>query len=213
MSRSLSMSVANLGLMRAFDEIARTAGVTYEAVVKSETQKILEAASKNTVAAQVKSIEAFVKGKVARTVAGKTYLMAGSAHAPRGWRLRDDAWAAVQAQISASIKRRKEARGLSKKSWLQIAEKLGFNISVPGYVAAATTPRGDYPENAQAQEERNGSDFSITLSNARTYSYSVFDAIRKAMNGREKFFKENMKAGVFKNIETIAAKYPGLNLK
>jgi hypothetical protein len=207
------MSVANLGLMRAFDEIARTAGVTYEAVVKSETQKILEAASKNTAAAQVKSIEAFVKGKVARTVAGKTYLMVGSAHAPRGWRLRDDAWSAVQSQISASIKRRKEARGLSKKSWKQIAERLGFDISVPSYVASATTRGGDYPENAQAREERNGSDFAINLSNSRTYSSSVFDAIRKAMNGREKFFRENMKTGVFKSIETIAAKYPGLNLK
>ena len=207
------MSVANLGLMRAFDEIARAAGVTYEEVVKSETQKILEAASKNTAAAQVKSIEAFVKGKVARTVGGKTYLMNGSAHAPRGWRLRDEAWAAVQTQIASSIKRRKEARGLSKKSWLQIAERLGFDISVPGYVSAATTRGGDYPENAQAREDRQGSDFSITLSNSRTYSSSVFDAIRKAMNGREKFFKENLKQGVFKSIGTIAAKYPGLNLK
>ena len=207
------MSVANLGLMRAFDEIARAAGVTYEEVVKSETQKILEAASKNTAAAQVKSIEAFVKGKIARTVGGKTYLMNGSAYAPRGWRLRDEAWSAVQTQIASSIKRRKEARGLSKKSWLQIAERLGFDISVPGYVSAATTRGGDYPENAQAREDRQGSDFSITLSNSRTYSSSVFDAIRKAMNGREKFFKENLKQGVFKSIGTIAAKYPGLNLK
>lgn len=207
------MSVANLGLMRAFDEIARSAGVTYEEVVKSETQKILEAASRYTVAAQVRSIEAFVRGTVARTVAGKTYLMAGSAHAPRGWRLRDETWTAVQSQISASINRRKEARGLSKKSWKQIAERLGFDISVPSYVAAATTRGGDYPENAQAREDRNGSDFSITLSNSRTYSASVFDAIRRAMNGRERFFKENIRQGVFRNIETIASRYPGLNLR
>ena len=84
---------------------------------------------------------------------------------------------------------------------------------MPSYVSAATTRGGDYPENAQAREDRQGSDFSITLSNSRTYSSSVFDAIRKAMNGREKFFKENLKQGVFKNIATIAAKYPGLNLK
>ena len=43
--------------------------------------------------------------------------------------------------------------------------------------------------------------------------YSVFDAIRKAMNGREKFFRENLKLGVFKSIETIAARYPGLYTK
>ena len=217
------MSVANLGLMRAFDEIARAAGVTYEEVVKSETQKILEAASKNTVAAHVKSIEKNVRSKPVRTIGANKYLVKASADwsapsgwnkpTPNGWRLPDGVWAAAMSQISASIKRRKEARGLSKKSWKQIAERLGFDISVPSYVAAATTRGGDYPENAQAREERKGSDFSITLSNARTYSASVFDAIRKAMNGREKFFKENLKQGVFKNIGTIAAKYPGLNLK
>jgi hypothetical protein len=125
----------------------------------------------------------------------------------------DALWKALQAQITASIKRRKEARGLSKKSWVQAAEKLNLTISVPAYVSSATTPGGDYPENAEASEERNGSDFGIRIKNARTYSASVFDAIRKAMNGREKFFKENMKTGVFKSIETIAAKYPGLNLK
>jgi hypothetical protein len=199
------MSVANLGLMRAFDEIARTAGVTYEEVVKSETQKILEAASKYTVAAKVKLITENAKTKPVRTLNGKRYYMKN--------RYPDALWAALQSQITTSIKRRQDARGLSKKSWLQIAEKLGFDISVPGYVAAATTRGGDYPENAQARENREGSDFSITLSNARTYSSSIYDAIRKAMNGREKFFKENMKAGVFKNIANIAAKYPGLNLK
>jgi hypothetical protein len=33
------------------------------------------------------------------------------------------------------------------------------------------------------------------------------------MNGREKFFRENLKLGVFKSIETIAARYPGLYTK
>ena len=199
------MSVANLGLMRAFDEIARTAGVTYEAVVKSETEKILEAASKNTIAAKVKLISENANAKPVRTLNGKRYFMKN--------RYPDALWKALQAQITASIKRRKEARGLSKKSWVQAAEKLNLTISVPAYVSSATTPGGDYPENVEASEERNGSDFGIRIKNARTYSSSVFDAIRKAMNGREKFFKENMKAGVFKSIETIAAKYPGLNLK
>lgn len=199
------MSVANLGLMRAFDEIARSAGVTYEEVVKSETQKILEAASKYTVAAQVKLITENANAKPVRTLNGKRYYMKN--------RYPDALWKSLQAQITASIKRRKDARGLSKKSWLQVAENLGLTISVPGYVSSATTPNGDYPENAEAIEEKKGSDFGIRIKNARTYSSSVFDAITRAMNGREKFFKENLKQGVFKNIATIAAKYPGLNIK
>jgi hypothetical protein len=190
--------------MRAFDEIAKAAGVTYEQVVKSETQKILEAAARNTIAAQVKLIEANERAQPVRFMNGKIYFMNN--------RYPDALWAQLQAKVKRSIQVSKEARGLSKKSWKQLAERLGFDIDVPGYVAQATTKNGDYPEDAKARENREGSDFSITLQNARTYSPSVYDAIRKAMNGREKFFKENLKTGVFKSIETIAAKYPGLKM-
>lgn len=206
MSQSLSMSVANLGLMRAFDEIAKAAGVTYKEVVRSEAAKILEAASKNTAAAQVKLIEERAKAAAWRKLSnGKTYKMS--------WKMPDAVWLLVQKQIAASIKRRKAARGLAKKSWKQVADDLGLSIAVPSYVEAATTPKGDYPEDGKATEESKGSDFAIVLRNSRTYSPSVFDAIRKAMNGREKFFRENLKQGVFKSIETIAAKYPGLYTK
>ena len=205
MSQSLSMSVANLGLMRAFDEIAKAAGVTYKEVVRSEAAKILEAASKNTLAAQVQLIEKNVKASPRRKLNGKLYNMA--------WKMPDAVWAQAQAQIAASIKRRKASRGLAKKSWIQVAKSIGLSVSAPGYVESATTKKGDYPEDGKATEETKGSDFAIVLRNSRTYSPSVFDAIRKAMNGREKFFRENLKQGVFKSIETIAAKYPGLYTK
>lgn len=200
------MTVANLGLMRAFDEIAKAAGVTYKDVVRSEAAKILEAASKNTAAAQVKLIEERAKAAAWRKLDnGKKYKMS--------WKMPDAVWLLVQKQIAASIKRRKAARGLAKKSWKQVADDLGLTIAVPSYVESATTPKGDYPEDGKATEESKGSDFAIVLRNSRTYSPSVFDAIRKAMNGREKYFRENLKQGVFKSIGTIAAKYPGLYTK
>jgi len=205
MSQSLSMSVANLGLMRAFDEIAKAAGVTYKEVVRSEAAKILEAASRNTLAAQVQLIEKNVKAAPRRKLNGKLYKMS--------WKMPDAVWAMAQAQIAASIKRRKASRGLAKKSWIQVAQSIGLSVSAPGYVESATTKNGDYPGDGKATEESNGSDFAIVLRNSRTYSPSVFDAIRKAMNGREKFFRENLKLGVFKSIETIAARYPGLYTK
>jgi len=206
MSNSLSLSVANLSLMSAFDQIAKAAGVTYKEVVRSETAKILEAASKNTIAAQVQLIEQRAKSKSWRKLSnGKTYMMS--------WKMSDSVWALAQAQIAASIKRRKAARGLAKKSWKQVATSIGLTVSIPSYAEAATTPNGDYPEDGKATEETKGSDFAIVIRNSRTYSPSVFDAIRKAMKGREKFFRENIKLGVFKSIETIAAKYPGLYTK
>ena len=138
--------------------------------------------------------------------------MAGSAYATKGWRLPDAVWAGIQRQIKDSIARRKAARGLSKKSWQQAAQKLGLDLAVPNYVAQATTPKGDYPENATASERNDGKSFFIQVTNSRTYSPSVLDAIRAAMRGRTNFFKKNMKLGVFRETSKIAAKYPGLKV-
>jgi hypothetical protein len=153
----------------------------------------------------VQLIEKNAKAAPRRKLNGKLYKMS--------WKMPDAVWAMAQAQIAAAIKRRKASRGLAKKSWIQVAQSIGLSVSAPGYVESATTKNGDYSGDGKATEESNGSDFAIVLRNSRTYSPSVFDAIRKAMNGREKFFRENLKLGVFKSIETIAARYPGLYTK
>lgn len=210
--KTSSIQIVASDFTRAMRDLASITGLSFQDIIRAETKSILEAASKKTVAAQVKLIEQRVRGRVARTYGGKTYLMEGSAYAPRGWRLPDAVWSGIQTQIKNGIKRRKDARGLSKKSWLQAAQSLGLDISVPGYVAKATTPSGDYPQNATASEQTEGRGFHIQVTNARTYSSSVLDAIRAAMRGRTNFFKKNLRLGVFKKTSEIAAKYPGLKV-
>ncbi len=122
----------------------------------------------------------------------------------------DALWSALQLQIKNSIKASKAARGLAKKSWMQIAEKLGIEISVPNYVAKATTKGGDYPANAQGAEKQEDNSFHIEITNYRTYTTTVADSLRAAMKGRTNFFKKNLRLGVFKKTSEIAAKYPGL---
>lgn len=209
---SASINVVASDFTRAMREMSKITGVSFQDIIRAETQSILEAAVKKTQAAQVKLITARVQGAVARTYNGKTYLMPGSANAPRGWKLPDAIWSGLQKQIKSSIAKRKEARGLAKKSWMQVAESLGISISVPSYVEKAKTTGGDYPENATGSEKSDGSGFFIEITNARTYSASVRDAIRAAMRGRTNFFKKNMKLGVFKKSSEIAAKYPGLKV-
>jgi len=208
--KTTSINVVTSEFSRAMQEMSRITGFSFADIIRAETKSILESAAKKTAAAQVKLIEARVKGTVARTIKGKTYLLPGSVHASKGWRVSDRVWASLQLQIKNSIKRRKDARGLSKKGWVQIAEKLGIELSVPKYVAKATTPKGDYPENAQAAEKQTGPQFFIEITNSRTYSPSVRDAIRAAMRGRTRFFQNNLKRGVFEKTSEIAAKYPGL---
>jgi hypothetical protein len=202
MATTASIQVVASDFTRAMREMSRISGISFADVIRAETKSILEAAAKKTTAAQVQLIEKNVRSRPVRTLNGKSYFMEN--------RYPDTIWAALQAQIKKSIQRRKTARGLSKKAWVQAAEKLGIELSVPGYVSKATGRGGDYPENAQAAERQNGPDFFIEITNSRTYSRSTVDAIRAALRGRTNFFKKTLRLGVFKKTSDIAAKYPGL---
>lgn len=102
------------------------------------------------------------------------------------------------------------ARGLQKKVFVQIGDKLGLSVDRPAYVDRATAPGGDYPEDAHGKETVSGKKFSVDCQADRYYDPNVFSALAKAVNGRAGFFRRNMRAGVFKSVETIARKYPGL---
>jgi hypothetical protein len=109
--------------------------------------------------------------------------------------------------------RRLGARGLLKKGWVQIANKLGMSLEgVPAYVDRAETASGDYPEDGVASRKGTGSKYSIEGENFRIYDPSIIGAFAKAMNGRANFFRQNLRKGVFDKAETIAAKYPGLKV-
>ena len=200
--KSQSINVVTSDFSRAMREMSRVTGVSFAEIIRAEAKSILEAAAKKTAAAQVKLIEANANAKPVRSLNGKRYYMKN--------RYPDSLWAALQLQIKNSIKRRKDSRGLSKKSWVQVAEKLGISISTPNYVAKATTKDGDYPENAQGSEKQDGNAFHIEITNSRTYSPSVRDSLRAAMRGRTNFFKKNLRLGVFQKTSEITARYPGL---
>lgn len=109
--------------------------------------------------------------------------------------------------------RRLAARGLLKKVWAQIADKLGMAaVGVPAYVERAAAPGGDYPEDAVASEKGQGSKFSIEGASYRVYDPRIIGAFARAMNGRATFFRANLRRGVFAKAETIARKYPGLKI-
>lgn len=202
MAKTSSINVVASDFSRAMREMSRITGVSFAEIIRAETKSILEAAAKKTAAAQVKLIEANERDQPVRVLNGKIYYMKN--------RYPDALWAQLQAKVKRSIQLSKAARGLSKKSWVQIAEKLGISITTPNYVAKATTKNGDYPENAQGAEKQESNAFYIEITNYRTYSPTVRDAIRAAMRGRTNFFKKNLRLGVFQKTSEIAAKYPGL---
>jgi hypothetical protein len=205
-----SFNVLSSDFTRAMREMSKITGVSFKEIIRNETKSILEAAVKKTKSAQVKTITKGVESRIARTINSKTYLLPGSLYAKKGWKLPDSIWLAVQTQIKNSISRRKQSRGMAKKGWMQAAQSLGISITSPSYVEKSKTIYGDFPQNATGAEKIDGDAFYIEITNNRTYSPSVIDGIRAAMRGRTKFFKENLRFGVFKKTSDIAAKYPGL---
>jgi hypothetical protein len=203
MATTTNITVDDRNLTNALRALSKVTGASFRNVIRYETGKIMESAVKKTRAAQVQLIQKNARAAKVRTLRnGKTYFM--------HWKMPDTVWAAVQRQISNSIKRRKAARGLSKKSWKQVAASLGITISVPAYVSKATTGGKDYPANATARENKSGNQFFISGKNERTYDPTIVKAIRSAMGARLSYFRRNLKNGVFKTARETAARYPGL---
>jgi hypothetical protein len=122
-------------------------------------------------------------------------------------------WAKIQSERAISLRQTLAARGLLKKGWYQLAAELNKVISAPAYVKKATTARGDYPEDASANESGDGSKYTITGTLRRTYDRRIFTALRKAINKRTAYFVRSLKKGLLDNAKGVAARYPGLYVK
>lgn len=122
--------------------------------------------------------------------------------------------ALIEQTKSPTLKAQKiAARGLQKKVWAQVGEKLGLQITkVPQYAQNATAPTGDHPEDAQGGPKTRGSSFSMEGEIFRVYWPGVRSALAGAINGRTGFFYRNLRKGVFDKAETIAKKYPGMHV-
>jgi hypothetical protein len=88
-------------------------------------------------------------------------------------------------------------------------EALGCTVVPP---QTGPRPEGDYPENAEGKEKNEGSKYTIDGTSFRVYDPRIVGALGRAINGRASFFKTHLRKGVFDKFDTIAAKYPGLNV-
>jgi hypothetical protein len=103
--------------------------------------------------------------------------------------------------------------GLSKATWAALAEKLGQEITVPGYVAAAGQ-RAGVNRFVSVQRRGEGNSYGVAITNGGsklTYSPPAGrEALFSAFAGRVGFYRTNMAKGVFDSIEKLTAKYKGV---
>jgi hypothetical protein len=111
-----------------------------------------------------------------------------------------------------------KAVGLTKSSWLQIANALGINVKAPDWVRNATTFHGKAPPLLGSGVEVNEAaafyidlmNLSKILQSGRVDGTAIF---QRAISARVKAFMIDLEKGVFGNLDQRAKRYPGIFTK
>lgn len=163
---------------------------------------------------------------------GKWYIMQGPGGgkswqdrtAPSGARWSAARWAqfqALEAERLASLnkaipqnrKARLLARGLAKRSWLEVAKAAGLVFQVPGYVAKAVPVASPLiMADFRARVIRGETSFAIQYENALPYITYIGGqaAINRAILGRIKYFETTMAKMTGDTFAAMAKRYGGL---
>lgn len=207
-------------------EIAKRAGVPPDEVLVSEIGKILEGAVRNTNSASVSSIKSNAKDAQFSMQPSDLYTPVSGrkgVNITKGGfiayylrnRYPDNLWALISARRKASLASKLAARGLAKRSWIDLGKKLGLNIDAPGYAASAIASTGKlYPEDTRVSFKREAGKLSISIENSQPTVVKIGGAraLQRAIEGRVKLFMRNIALGTFQDIKKIAARYPGVKI-
>lgn len=207
-------------------EIARKASVPEEEVLSNEVARILEATIKHTPSATVASIRGTSENAnfsmQPETLYAPKRGRAGVKITKGGFiayylhnRYPDALWSQMSARRKVSLAAKLRARGLARKSWLDIARKLGLRINFPGYVSSAVASTGrEYPQNVSVRLRRQQGKLQIGFTNAQPTVNKIGGsrALQRAIDGRYKYFMRQMGLGTFDELAKIAKKYPGIRI-
>jgi hypothetical protein len=125
-------------------------------------------------------------------------------------------WTQIAQRRKESLQRKIAAIGLAKKSWWVIAKALGLPVKL-GRFANAQSPDGrDHPENFSVSKSVRETDIAVAFINSQPTvtnpKVGGRRALQSAIDGRVKYFLTNVQLGVFKSMDNIAKRYPGLKL-
>tara|TARA_R110002110_G_scaffold240029_3_gene456143 strand:- start:308 stop:1057 length:750 start_codon:yes stop_codon:yes gene_type:complete len=133
---------------------------------------------------------------------------------------RNPSFTRLKKVLAEDMKKAKAARGQSKATWLFIANRLRLPVfDVPAYVRKALgTIRGGLRTKLVGKEVGDIK-YHILIENHGKVVMAPppsgpggYHHFKHAVDGRRKFFEQNLKKGVFKTVEKTAEKYPGLGV-
>lgn len=130
----------------------------------------------------------------------------------------------MKRQIKYRVKEGLKSIGLSRQSWVQIADSVGIQLeTVKGGKSAAAAVRkarrsmasnGMSYLNGTGSELRAGFAFAIRLKNIYPLAEKIgMDSVLEGVvMGRIQYFQQNAKHGVLSSARKIAAKYPNITV-
>lgn len=215
--------MSDIGLEIKFDEfsafcrnLADKLGdyVTLQNVIDFEVAKILEKTISLTGKADASKIKSRVAQRAVFTIGDRKWYTREPEKGGKGWHVPDSVWTLIEAKRARELTRKLAKIGLSKNSWWLLAQKAGFIIEVPAFVSSAhTTFQSIEPDVSVLRQMQTGK-YGIEIENQmpilRFDPVNGTQALYAAIAGRLNFFKQNLEHGVFRDIHSIAAKYPGL---
>jgi hypothetical protein len=206
-------------------ELSAKAKTPNEQVLIGEVGKVLEAAIRNTDAAQASLIRrrsesaefSMQPESLYNPVSGRSNVnitKSGFIAYYLENRYPNALWNAIAVRREASLQAKLRARGLAKKSWLQIAQQLGITIQAPGYVAGAVASTGREYKNTSTKLARQTGKLQITILNSQPTVNAIGGAraLQRACDGRVKFFLQNVALGTFNDAAKTAKRYPGIKI-
>ena len=132
-------------------------------------------------------------------------------------------WSQMKKKLEFYKKRSKKRVYSAKATWLLMAKKARLNLSKFPARASLNKAIRAQSGNFKKNTTENGTQipsmykFRIKIFNnsiaALNKNARGHFAIKSAMGGRQGFFKQNMKMGVFKKARTIGRKYPGVKVR
>jgi hypothetical protein len=227
----VSCEVNTQGLEAACLALAKIPGRSMEEVVTAELGKVIDRTIEQTPAAKVNKIRTRFEASTFTAQPPELYEPAtpgGRAHrsrahlTPKGkllYSLRNRypniLWHGIEKRRAESLRRKIGSIGLAKKSWWNIARKLGLPVKGGRFVSALAVTGKEYPENFQTSKSVRETDIAVAFINAQPTAIGAGGAraLQTAINGRVKYFLTNVQKGVFDSMDKIARQYPGLKLK
>lgn len=228
----VSCQVDTSGFEAACLALAKVTGKSMESVVTSELGRVLDQTISYTPSASKAKIDA--RFEAARFTAQPPDLYTprtkvglkrrSQAHLYKGKlrynlvenRYPDPLWQSIKVEREKSRKRKYGAIGLARKSWWDIAQRLGLPVSRNRVAKAIATTGKEYPQDISVSKSVQETEIAVAFINAQPTvnlpSVNGRRALQSAINNRVKAFLANLHLGVFKSMEQIAHQYPGLKL-